>query len=354
VSWTTSERKKQRSADRLTGRALTAAYSATVAEAKKKSKKKATKKKTTRKKKGAEPKSRGLDPAEVVSAPTAEVKELLEQIAEDGGQVLTAYRDPLGGKFTVLAALPIDKVEPTPFQRDLSATHVKRLTDVIDKLDVFLDPVITVRTPEGVYWTPNGNHRLHAMQALGSKSIISLVVPDRDIAYKILALNTEKAHNLKEKAMEVVRMARALADLDDTSESQYALEFEEPGLITLGACYEQKARFSGSAYNPVLKRVEGFMDKPLSEALAIRQARAETLLALDEAVNTAVKGLKERGFDSPYLKAFVVARINPLRFKKGGEFEFEDVFSTMLDKANNFDVGKVKADQISAASGPPE
>jgi ParB family chromosome partitioning protein len=211
-----------------------------------------------------------------------------------------------------------------------------------------------VRTPEGLYWTPNGNHRLNAMRSLGAKSIVSLVVPERDIAYKILALNTEKAHNLKEKAMEVVRMARSLADLDDAPETQYALEFEEPGLITLGACYEEKARFSGSAYNPVLKRVEGFMDKPLSEALEIRGQRAKTLLELDDAVNTAVKALKERGFDSPYLKAFVVARINPLRFKKGGEFTFEDVFGAMVDKAKNFDVGKVKADQISGAAGPPE
>ena len=328
-----------------------------MAEAKKTAKKKTAKKKTAKKKaakKKVEPKSRGLEPAEVQADAPAEVQTLLQQIADDGGAVLSAYRDPLGGKYTVLAALPIDKVEPTPFQRDLSATHVKRLTEVLDKLDVFLDPVITVRTADGIYWTPNGNHRLNAMRNLGAKSIVSLVATDRNLAYKILALNTEKAHNLKEKAMEVVRMARSLSDVDDALETRYALEFEEPGLITLGACYEVKARFSGSAYNPALKRVEAFMDKPLSEALEIRKARAETLLELDEAVNDAVKALKERGFESPYLKAFVVARINPLRFKKGGDFAFEDVFPAMVDKARNFDVGKVKADQLASASGPPE
>jgi ParB family chromosome partitioning protein len=322
--------------------------------AKKKTAKKKTATKKTSRKKGPEPKSRGLEPAEVSAEPSGEVSTLLEQIAADGGQVLSAYRDPLGGKFTVFAALPIDKVEPTPFQRDLSATHVKRLTEVIDKLDVFLDPIITVRTDEGVYWTPNGNHRLNAVRNLGGKSIMSLVVPGTEIAYKILALNTEKAHNLKEKALEVVRMARSLSELGDAPETDFALEFEEPALITLGACYEHKARFSGSAYNPVLKRVEGFMDTPLSQALEVRGKRAQTLLALDEAVNAAVKGLKERGFDSPYLKAFVVARINPLRFKRGADGDFDEVFDEMLAGARNFDTAKVKADQVAAASGPPE
>jgi ParB family transcriptional regulator, chromosome partitioning protein len=328
-----------------------------VAESKKKaskaaSPKKAAKKKTSRAK-GAEPGSRGLEPAGLLGEPPPDVGALALAIGNDGGQVIGVYRDPLGGKFTVLAGLPIDKVEPTPFQRDLSATHVKRLTDVIDKLDVFLDPIITVRTDDGVYWTPNGNHRLHAMRNLGAKSVVALVVPGTEIAYKILALNTEKAHNLKEKALEVVRMARSLVDLGDRPETTFALEFEEPSLVTLGICYEQRARFSGSAYSPILKRVEDFMACPLSEAIERRTARARTLLELDDAVAEAVKALKARGFDSPYLKAFVVARVNPLRFAKAGPAEFDEVFGKMLSGARAFDAGTVKPDQVAAASGPP-
>lgn len=330
-----------------------------MAQAKKKTeKKKATSKATggrTRKKKGAEPGSRGLEPAGLVGeAAPAAVDALGDEIRGDGGQVLATYRDPIGGNWTVFAALPIERVEPTPFQRDLSATHVGRLTEVIDKLDRFLDPIVAIRTDEGMYWTSNGNHRLHAVKGLGGKSIVALVVPQREVAYKILALNTEKAHNVKEKSLEVIRMARSLADLGDEQESSYAMEFEEPSLVTLGACYEERGRFSGSAYAPVLKRVEAFLDVPLSEAIAVRQQRAQKLLALDDAVATAVASLKERGFDSPYLKAFVIARVNPLRFDKSrSAADWDATIDKMLASAQGFDAAKVNAGQLAKAGGAP-
>lgn len=321
---------------------------------KKKTAKKATKKKTSRRKK-AEPGSRGLAPDAVTPGELPEaVTELQQTIAADGGTVLATYLEPLGSHHTVLAALPIEKVEPTPFQRDLSATHAKRLTGVIDKLDRFLDPIITTRAPNGGYWTPNGNHRLTAMKDLGSATIIALVVPDAEVAYKILALNTEKAHNVKEKSLEVIRMARSLAEIGPQQESAYALEFEEPSLLTLGACYEHKARFSGSAYAPVLKRVEAFLDQPLGETIPLREARAQKLLALDEAVAEAVQALKAKGLESPYLKAFVIARCNPIRFAKGDVPPWDEVFDKMLAKAQAFDAGRIDAGQLAKTGGPAE
>lgn len=319
-------------------------------------KKTAQKKRTTKtassRRKKAEPASRGLAPGVLTEGdrPPA-VSDLESAIQADGGAVLAVYRDPMGAHWTVLAALPIDAVSPTPFQRDLSATHVKRLTDVIDKLDRYLDPIIAVRTGEGQYWTPNGNHRLNAVRTLGGKSIVALVVPDTEVAYKILALNTEKAHNLREKALEVIRMARSLAELDPRPEQTFALEFEEPAFLTLGACYERRGRFAGGAYNPVLKRVDTFLEVPLPEALEIREARASKLLELDDAVSEAVTALKERGFESPYLKAFVVARVNPLRFKRGAGGEFDEIVDKMIASARKLDVSRVRADQLAASGG---
>jgi ParB family chromosome partitioning protein len=323
------------------------------------SKAKAPAKPRARKKKGAEPGSRGLTPAQVAEAPPDSLTELQGGIVSDGGRVLAAYRDPVGGHWHVLAALPLDRVAPTPYQRDLSETHAKRLTDVIGKLDRFLDPIIVVRggrgAPPGTYWTPNGNHRRAALASLGARSVIALVVPDAEVAYQILALNTEKAHNLREKSLEVVRMARALAEIDPRAEKDYALQFEEPSLITLGLCYEQRGRFAGGAYNPVLKRVDAFMEHKLPKSLETRAGRAAVLLELDDAVNAAVAALKERGFQSAYLKAFVVARVNPIRFVKGGEArDHDETIAKMLASAKKFDVSKVKADQVAAASGPPE
>jgi ParB family chromosome partitioning protein len=250
--------------------------------------------------------------------------------------------------------LPIDKVEPTPFQRDLSEAHTKRLSEAIDKLDRYLDPVVAVRTQEGKYWTPNGRHRLEATRRLGGKSIVALVVPELEVAYRILALNTEKAHNVRERALEVARLAQGLAELDDRAEREFAAEFEEPALVTLGLCYQQRGKFSGGVYHSVLKRVEKFSGSRLSKALETRRARAERLLEVDDAVNAAVKQLKEQKFESPYLKAFVVARINPLRFKGKAALDVDEAIEKMLASAKRFDAGKVHADQLSRASGPPE
>src|SRR5512142_707922 len=221
--------------------------------------------------KKAVPGSRGLAAAELgTGVPPAPVDELAKAIAADGGAVLGSYRDPIGGHWQVFAGLPLEKVVPTPFQRDLSEAHVKRLTGVVDKLGRFLDPVIAVRQDDGTYWTPNGHHRTAALRALGGRSIVALVLPDREVAYQILALNTEKAHNLREKSLEVVRMAREIAARDPRPERDFALEFEEPPLLTLGLCYEQRPRFSGGAYNPVLKRCDGFLDAQLPDALKVR------------------------------------------------------------------------------------
>lgn len=308
-----------------------------------------------KKKAAAEPKSRGLAAGRLSSAaPPPAVERLAEAIEQDGGSALAVFRDPLGSRWQILAGLPIDKVEPTPFQRDLSEPHAKRLAEAMDKLGRYLDPVITVRTEEGKYWTPNGRHRLEATRRLGGKSIVALVVPEMEVAYRILALNTEKAHNVRERALEVARLAQGLAELDDRAEREFSTEFEEPALVTLGLCYQQRGRFSGGVYHSVLKRAEKFLGSRLSKALQTRRARAERLLELDDAVNAAVKQLKEQGFESPYLKAFVVARINPLRFKRKVTADVDETIEKMLASAQRFDAGKVRADQLARASGAPE
>ena len=120
----------------------------------------------------------GLSAPETADVQDPATRALAAQIVEDGGAVLATYREPFGGTPALLAALPIDRVEPTPYQRDPSEPHVKRLMNVIETLGRFLDPIIAIRHDDG-YWTPNGNHRLQAMRKLGAKSIIALLVPDR-------------------------------------------------------------------------------------------------------------------------------------------------------------------------------
>jgi ParB family chromosome partitioning protein len=288
------------------------------------------------------------------------VDELKRSIEQDGGEVLAAYREPYGARWLLTAALPIEQVEPTPYQRNLSDAHVRKLESVIAKLGRFLDPIIVVRKERNNgptrYWTPNGNHRLSAMRTLGAKTIIGIVVPESSAAYQILALNTEKAHNLRERALEVIKMYQELAAVDGATEETYALEFEESALITLGLCYLDRPRFSGGVYHPILRRADQFLKKSLQAALETRQTRAKAVMALDDLVVEKVEALKTKGLTSPYLKSFVVARVNPLRFrpKDAAPLSFDEVIDRMTNAAAKLNVDRVKVEDLARSGGAPE
>ncbi len=309
----------------------------------------AKKKRASRRKKAAAA-SVGLSTAQVRAVDDGKVGELSAQVEEDGGAVLGSYNDPFGGTSVLLVALPIDRVEPTPYQRDPSDAHVKRLMTVIEKVGRFLDPLVIIRQDDA-YWTPNGNHRLQAMRKLGAKTIVGLLVPEPEVAFKILALNTEKAHNVKEKSLETIRMARALAERRAGQETDYAFEFEQAPYLTLGAAYEERRGLSGGAYHPVLRRIDDFLEEPMAKALKERERRATRVLKLDDAVGKIVAALKGKGLTSPYLKPFVVARINPVRFSKATDFDFDEVMDKMMASAAKFNVERVKQEDVAKIGG---
>ena len=304
----------------------------------------------------AKPGTKGLSPSECrLDQPSGSAAAVAEAIEKAGGCVVGSYKEPLGGHPVLLSILPVDVVEPTPFQRDLSEAHHKRLADVINKAGQFLDPIIAIVAPNSGFWTPNGRHRLEAMRRLGAKSITTLVVADREVAWQILALNTEKAHNLKERSLEVIRIYRGLVDEDASRpESGFAFYLDEPALVTLGVCYERASRFGGGAYHSILRRLETFTDEPLSAARKDHEKHATMVLDLEDRVAAAVRKLKERGLVSPYLRSFVVARINPLRWIKGEPPPLEEVLKTMRERAAKFNVEKIRPQDLAGASGPPE
>jgi ParB family chromosome partitioning protein len=297
--------------------------------------------------------SAGLEPSACLDASASEkTKALAERVVAEGGVCIGSYLDPLGGRPLLLAVLPIGDVEPTPFQRDLSDTHHKRLADVISKTARFLDPIIAVTAPERGFWTPNGRHRLEAMRRLGAKAITALIVPDREVAWQILALNTEKAHNLKERSLEVIRIYRGLlAEDGKRPESSFAFYLEDPAYVTLGACYEKNARFAGGAYHPVLRRTEHFTDESLDRAIAEHEKLADLVLDLEAKVSAAIAKLRERGLTSPYLRSFVVSRINPLRWIKGDLPSAEQIITQMRDRAAKFNAEKVKQEDLTNVAG---
>jgi ParB family chromosome partitioning protein len=274
-------------------------------------------------------------------------------VVQAGGAPIGAYRDPLGGRAILLASLPLNAVQPTPFQRDLSPTHVKRLAAKIDETGAFLDPLIVVRGEDGRFWTPNGRHRLAAAKVLGLRQVMALISPNEALAYRILALNTEKAHNLKDRSLEVIRMARNLAKRQPQSrEAQLAAEFEAAELLTLGILYSRNPRFAGGAYSAFLKKVDRFSDRTLAVSLREREGFAARLLDIDTQVKRIVAGLTAKGFRSPYLRNYVVARINPVRFHKAKKGDtrppmpIAQALTRMAGAAKKFNVDTVSNSEI--------
>jgi len=323
--------------------------------------KKATAKQTTRRKRGpAEP--RGPEAREAaIARDDPSIVGLAEKIEKAKGAVLAAYRDPYAGSPLLLASLPLGAVEATPFQRDLSRTHADRLATAIGSSGLFLDPIIAIPGKD-LFWSPNGRHRIAAAKQLGQRAITALLTDDPALAYRILALNTEKAHNLRDRALEVIRMARSLAkEAPRSKESEHATSFESPAFLTLGAAYEKRDRFAGSAYNSMLRRVDRFMDTALPAALRQREQWAVRLMDIDDRVGVHVKTLQDKGMKSPYLRQVVVARCNPVRWipSKKGEappMTMAELLTRMTANVRKFDPSKVRAQDLAivAAVAPEE
>ena len=283
--------------------------------------------------------------------PPRNVRALAEQIERDRGHVLAVFQEPIGDRWHLFCLLPMDRVEPTPYQRDLSPTHVKRLQEVIRKLDRFVDPIVAVSPKPGQYWTPNGNHRRAVLEKLRGKFIPALVIPEPAVAYQILALNTEKAHNLKEKSLEVIRMYRALVtETPRATEEDYAFQFESPHFITLGLLYEQNRRFAGGAFTPILRRVDKFLRAALPKAFAEREERAGLVRQADEALSDVVSRLKKRGIRHPYVKNYVLARTTPLTRARKTLPSFEVTFKRLSESLEQFDVTGIRYEDVARSA----
>jgi ParB family chromosome partitioning protein len=278
------------------------------------------------------------------------VRALAEQVERDGGRALACYREPLGGHWQIFCLLPIEAVAPTPYQRDLSPTHAKRLQEMMRKVGRFVDPILVVSPEPGVYWTPNGHHRRTALHKLKADLVPAILVPEPEVAFQILALNTEKAHNLKEKSLEVIRMYRGLAEAEPRKgETDYAFQFEAPHLITLGLLYEQNKRFAGGAFAPILKRVDKFLEATFAKTLPQREERAQRVRAVDEALAGVVAQLKKRGIRHPFVKNYVLARTTPLTRQRKTLPSFDQTFSRLLANLEGFDAGKVRYEDVQRA-----
>ena len=288
--------------------------------------------------------------------PSRQAQELASQVERDGGRVLALYQEPVGQHWQIFCLLPRARCEASPYQRDLSPTHVKRLTESIKRLDRFVDPIVVISPRPGIYWTPNGNHRRTVLDKLKADFIPAILVVEPEMVFEVLPLNVEKAHNLKEKSLEVIRMYRALAKEEpDTTEETWAFQFESAHFVTLGLLYEENKRFAGGAFAPILRRVDKFLKQALPKGLDTRTERADLVRAADAALGVVVVKIKKRGINHPYVKNYLLARTTPLTRARKTLPSFEQTFKKLRDNLEEFDVGKVRYDEIqrSAIMGAP-
>jgi ParB family chromosome partitioning protein len=283
--------------------------------------------------------------------PDKRARALAEQVARDGGHVLAIYQEPVGEHWQLFALLPRTKIVASPYQRDVSPAHVKRLTAAVKMIDRFVDPILAVSPEPGVYWTPNGNHRRTALDKLKAEYVPVILVAEPEVAFQVLPLNTEKAHNLKEKSLEVIRMYRALVEQHPTSsEDDWALQFESAHFVTLGLLYEQNKRFAGGAFAPILRRVDKFLKGTLRRNLEERVERAELVRTADEVLAQVVAKVKKRGINHPYVKNYLLARTTPLTRARKTLPSFEQTFKKLRENLEEFDVAKVRYDEIQRSS----
>ena len=272
-------------------------------------------------------------------------------VENDGGAVLGTYRDPFGATPVLVVALPIDRVEPTPYQRDPSETHIKKLMTVIEKVGRFLDPLVLIRQDDALLDAERqpssaGHEEARCAAASSACSCPILKLPSRSSRSTPRRRTTSRRNRSRRFAWRARSPARKQG-----KETDFAFEFEQAQFLTLGAAYEQRKSLSGGAYTSVLRRIDDFLDEPMPKALKERERRGNKVLALDDAVAKIVEALKAKGLTSPYLKAFVVARINPIRFSKATEFDFDEVIDKMTASAKKFNVEKVKQEDVAKAGG---
>jgi ParB family transcriptional regulator, chromosome partitioning protein len=279
--------------------------------------------------------------------PSRAARDLATQVERDGGRILALYQEPVGDHWQIFCLLPRARCEPSPYQRDLSPTHVKRLTESIKRLDRFVDPIVVISPRPGVYWTPNGNHRRAVLDKLKADFVPVILVVEPEMVFEVLPLNVEKAHNLKEKSLEVIRMYRGLVEeAPETTEEKWAFQFESPHFVTLGLLYEENKRFAGGAFAPILRRVDKFLKQTLPKGLEARVERADLVRATDAALGVVVAKIKKRGINHPYVKNYLLARTTPLTRARKTLPSFEQTFKKLRENLEEFDVGRVRYDDI--------
>lgn len=245
------------------------------------------------------------------------------------------FEDPLLGRRLTLKVIPVEDLEVIEHQRKARPSHIEHLVSSMQRIG-FVVPVVAVeRRRDGStgYVVIDGQHRLQAAQALDVKQIPVIVVPD-ELAQRMMNLNVEKDLNIREKAFVSLGIYRAfLKEQPELREDDAEVvdSLEHVHYVTLGIAYEQGSRLAGSAFEPLLKKCDFFLDRQLGESYSIREQRAGAVLEANTLVRAVTEQAKEMGLWHQYFQNQLLSYVDPYK-RKRAPLEFDDVFSKVIAK----------------------
>ena len=235
-------------------------------------------------------------------------------------------KEPLLGYDQRIITVPVERLRVIEVQRKPSAYHVRRLAESMRKIG-FTTPLIAVMKGDE-YLVVDGQQRLLAAKELGIKELPCLIIPER-YALNLMELNVEKQMSLREKAYVALNVYRAYLEEDASikeDDPRILDSIEFPHYVTLGIGYEKNPKLFGSAYESILKRLDGFLAIAIGEAVRMREERACLILEADGIARRAVERVKEIGIIHPFVYREIVDFCNPIRKREEIKENFEEVF----------------------------
>jgi len=243
-----------------------------------------------------------------------------------------AFKDPLQGRSLSLRVIPVDRLETIKHQRKSRPSHVEHLTTSMERIG-FIVPVVAVerhQDGETKYIVIDGQHRLQAAKSLEVAELPVIVVPE-DLASRMMNLNVEKDLNIREKSFVSLGIYKTFPPDMVENDPEIVDSIERAYFVTLGMAYEKASRLAGSAFEPLLKKCDFFLELELQAGQSVRQQRADAVLDANRLVKAVTDQAKELGVWHQYFQAQLLSYVDPYKRKRGA-LDFDDVFGKVIGR----------------------
>src|SRR5437763_3114056 len=222
-------------------------------------------------------------------------------------------KDPLKRQPLTITIVKKGDLEVVGHQRKPRPAHLKALTASMERMG-FITPLVAVER-DGKYVIIDGQHRFSAGVDLGIKEFPIVVVPEK-LARRMVSLNIEQSLNIRERSTIALAIYREMLEESPTRSEDHGEvvdAIETAHLLTLGLAYESDGRLAGSAFEGILKKCDGFLDKPLKDAYEIREQRAAKVIEAARHAKPVDDALKANGASHPLARHPIISSANPTK-----------------------------------------